>query len=251
MTTLMTMSITLTDSERSPEWLTLCSSMSIAGQDSGRYRMTIQVRPALVDRLETALEDDDDVISYGHIISDAVLSSLPVALEGGECGYRGAIEDDGEYSGDDVLESLRGALPPGWRADWTGDGNTDAHGRSTSDVIIAYVGVEPPDLSADLTFEIVSVEPAEVPNAFRVEARVFGPRPGINPDTLIDTARADFSGQVTTWYGLARPDGAGCALTCTGWASADQWCDPHMYRELGCAAAVELGERILAEAVVP
>ncbi len=225
MTTLMTMSITLADSERSAEWLTLCSSMSIAGQDSGRYRMTITVRPALVDRLETALENDDDVIEYEHIISDAVRATLPVTLTHSAdfCEYRTSLEDvDGE-SDDRALDALRLALPPGWAAEWTGSGST-----STSDVIIAYVGVEAPDLSASLTFRIVDVEPSEAPNAFSVKARIFGPRPGVNPDTLIDSARADFSGLVTTWYGIARPDGAGCALTCAGWESADQWCDPHM-----------------------
>lgn len=44
-----------------------------------------------------------------------------------------AIADDG---GDDAARDLArvaAALPPNWRIDWTGNGNTDAYGHSTSD----------------------------------------------------------------------------------------------------------------------
>ena len=48
-------------------------------------------------------------------------------------------QDDGSYiialddGDDDALARIAAALPPGWRVDWTGDGNTDADGDSTCD----------------------------------------------------------------------------------------------------------------------
>jgi hypothetical protein len=94
-----------------------------------------------------------------------------------------------------------------------------------------------------LKFEIFDVSYAGEGAAgdyFVVTARISG-----------QTPLGTYNGAMTAWYGYVSPDGAGCTLTSTGWSSAEQWTDEAMYRHLGCADAVRLGEAILAAAVVP
>lgn len=71
---------------------------------------------------------------------------------------------------------------------------------------------------------------------FEVTARLWGPIAGPDPHL--------WGGRLTTWRGFQLGD----HLTCTGWDSADQWIDGTVERLIGTAAAVELGERILASA---
>lgn len=106
-------------------------------------------------------------------------------------------------------------------------------------------------------FSIVEVMPvyrgdgSDVPSHYRVVARLFGPIAHLVSTNPVDDSRKTWGGLLTTWLGLYTPDGAGCALTSDGWESADQWINATVDRELGTAAAVELGKRILAAAVVP
>jgi hypothetical protein len=67
-------------------------------------------------------------------------------------GYLTSIEDDGgdSESADAELEDLRASLPPGWTAEWTGDGNTDDDGFTVSDVRICGPAAETPTTAADL-----------------------------------------------------------------------------------------------------
>jgi hypothetical protein len=48
-----------------------------------------------------------------------------------------AVTDDGEGSGNEALKEIQGiAKAHGCVASWTGDGNTDSDGESTSDIAI-------------------------------------------------------------------------------------------------------------------
>lgn len=90
-------------------------------------------------------------------------------------------------------------------------------------------------------FDVVGVDRCEVTGSgefFQVVARLWGP--------CGDTGEI-WGGRVSTWLGLQAIDGS---LTCVGWDSADQWVDPGVDRKIGTAAAVALGERILAAAEV-
>lgn len=63
------------------------------------------------------------------LVSDVTSSSY----QDDDKSYVFAIADDGGDDAERDLACVRAALPPGWRVDWTGDGNTDGHGNSTSD----------------------------------------------------------------------------------------------------------------------
>jgi len=95
----------------------------------------------------------------------------------------------------------------------------------------------------DQDFQIVEVIPCmsgtgrDSPDYYKVYARIYG----------VASDRGQLSG-LTEWLGFPTIDGH---LTCTGWDYADQWTDAHAERVLGTKSAVELGERILAAAVVP
>lgn len=92
-------------------------------------------------------------------------------------------------------------------------------------------------------FTVLDVEPvcergSDVPGYYRVTARLHG----------VESDRGVLArGTVTTWLGVQQIDGS---LGCTGWVDATQWVDPAAERVLGVKAAVELGERILAAAVL-
>lgn len=103
-----------------------------------------------------------------------------------------------------------------------------------------------------LDFSVVSVEPvcgrgSDVPDHYCVTARLHGPIPGRENLNPIDDARKTWGGALTTWLGVQQIDGS---LGCTGWVDATQWVDPAAERVLGVKAAIELGERILAAAVL-
>ena len=68
---------------------------------------------------------------------DAVVSYESSMYEGGV--YRLALDDagDDDPAAEAALAEIRRGLPAGWCADWTGDGNTDKGGDSTSDVLIS------------------------------------------------------------------------------------------------------------------
>lgn len=88
---------------------------------------------------------------------------------------------------------------------------------------------------------ITAVEPvcergSDVPGYYRVTARVWGLE---HEGGMIRSH--------TTWLGIQQIDGS---LGCTGWVDATQWVDPMCERVLGVKAAVALGERILAAAVL-
>lgn len=90
-------------------------------------------------------------------------------------------------------------------------------------------------------FTVTDVEPicergSDVPGYYRVTARVHA----------AESDRGVLCG-VTTWLGIQQIDGS---LSCAGWVDATQWVDAAAERVLGAKAAVSLGERILAAAVL-
>lgn len=54
-----------------------------------------------------------------------------------------AVKDagDDDPDADEALEAIRAIVEPlGCGAEWTGNGNTDADGESTSDIIVSFTG---------------------------------------------------------------------------------------------------------------
>ena len=47
--------------------------------------------------------------------------------------FRVAWEDDGSDETGEICVEIQRQLPRGWTCDWTGDGNTDSDGTTTSD----------------------------------------------------------------------------------------------------------------------
>lgn len=101
-------------------------------------------------------------------------------------------------------------------------------------------------------FTVLDVEPvcergSDTAGYYRVTARLWGTIPGREHLAPIDASRKTWDGALTTWLGIQQINGS---LSCIGWVDATQWVDAAAERVLGVKAAVELGERILAAAVL-
>lgn len=90
-----------------------------------------QIRDAYAKAWRAAVEADLDARDDDAAVKTAIRLESDLT--------RHSRQDDGSYiialddGDDDALARIAAALPPGWQIDWTGDGNTDADGDSTSD----------------------------------------------------------------------------------------------------------------------
>jgi hypothetical protein len=188
----------------------------------------------------TGIQDLDTAILHAAREHAALVAADTASGLGAESAYASVLTDAG-CGGVIAVSFTAAGIDP--------DAAWEFAGRAWHDAFVAAYDDRP-------DFSIVSVEPvcdagSDVPNYYRVVARLFGPIAHLVEVNPIDDSRKTWGGLLTTWLGMYAPNGAGCALTSAGWDTADQWIDPMADREIGTAAAVELGERILAAAVVP
>lgn len=108
-------------------------------RSNGKQGLTsVSYEDADDDSLEWLQSQRDDELM------DALSDYSPYLIKSGQ--FRVAIsvpdcDDDGyDDKCDAAIDDLRANLPDGWRAEWSGSGNTDADGDNTEDAIVGWYG---------------------------------------------------------------------------------------------------------------